>query len=152
LAVHQGVAVALVHASCIAVDGVGVLIRGPSGSGKSDLALRLIDAGAVLVCDDYCELSIVAGRLIARAPDAISGQLEVRGFGIVRLRHLPSAPISLVVDLAAEKAIERMPEEGDAMIQGVRVPHLMLDPRSASAAARVRIALRAERIAPAMKS
>jgi HPr kinase/phosphorylase len=144
--------VALVHASCVAVDGVGVLIRGPSGSGKSDLALRLIDAGAVLVCDDYCELSAVAGRLIARAPEAISGQLEVRGFGIVRLRHLPSAPISLVIDLITDAAIERLPDEADATIQGMRVAHLALDPRSASAAAKVRIALQAERIAPAMKS
>ena len=143
---------ALVHASCVAIDGVGVLIRGPSGSGKSDLALRLIDAGAVLGCDDYCELSVVAQRLIARAPETISGQLEVRGFGIVRVRHVHSAPISLVIDLHSEQAIERMPEEGDAMIQGVRVPHLALDPRSASAAAKVRIALQAERIAPAMKS
>jgi serine kinase of HPr protein (carbohydrate metabolism regulator) len=144
--------VALLHASCVALDGVGVLIRGPSGAGKSDLALRLIDAGAVLVCDDYCELSVVAGRLIAHAPEAISGQLEVRGFGIVRLRHLSSAPISLVIDLSTEKTIERMPEEGDAMIEGVRVAHLVLDSRSASAAAKVRIALRAERIAPAVKS
>src|ERR1051326_6191249 len=69
LPVNRRGVVALVHASCVAVDGIGVLIRGPSGSGKSDLALRLIAGGADLVCDCYCELSVVAGRLIARAPE-----------------------------------------------------------------------------------
>ena len=124
---------ALIHASCVAIDGAGVLIRGPSGSGKSDLALRLIDTGAILVCDDYCEVSAVAGRLMAHAPEAISGQLEVRGFGIVRLAHVSSAPINLVVDLGEEKVIERMPEQSEAMIEGVSVAHLALDPRAASA-------------------
>jgi serine kinase of HPr protein (carbohydrate metabolism regulator) len=136
----------------VAVEGIGVLIRGPSGAGKSDLALRLIDAGAVLVTDDYCELRVVAGRLIAVAPVTISGQLEVRGFGIVRLAHLPSAPIGLVVDLARESEIERLPEESEVAIEGVAVPHLVVDARAPSAAAKVRLALRAERFAPAMKS
>ena len=73
-----------VHGTCIAIDGAGVLLRGPSGCGKSDLALRLIDGGAVLVADDRVSLEARAGDLVASAPDALAGLLEVRGVGIER--------------------------------------------------------------------
>ena len=72
-----------VHGTCIAIDGDGVLLRGPSGSGKSDLALRLIDSGAMLVGDDQLQLSRMGDQLIVRPPDLLSGQLEIRGIGIV---------------------------------------------------------------------
>lgn len=138
---------ALIHASCVVVGGVGVLIRGASGAGKSDLALRLIDAGASLVADDYCEAEALAGRLVVRPPPAIAGKLEVRGFGIVDLAHLPSTTIGLIVDLVAHAEIERLPDpkEGAASdtIEGVRIARLRLDPTHASAVAKVRLALKA---------
>jgi HPr kinase/phosphorylase len=99
--------VALIHASCVVVGGVGVLIRGASGSGKSDLALRLIDAGASLVADDYCEAEALAGRLVVRPPPAIAGKLEVRGFGIVDLAHLPSTTIGLIPRKTAQPPSSR---------------------------------------------
>lgn len=120
-----------------------MLIRGASGAGKSDLALRLIDAGASLVADDYCEAEALAGRLVVRPPPAIAGKLEVRGFGIVELIHLPSTTVGLIVDLIDSTEIERMPEGGatDA-IEGVRLPRLRLDPTHASSVAKVRLALK----------
>lgn len=143
-------AVSLIHASCVVVGGVGVLIRGASGAGKSDLALRLIDAGASLVADDYCEAEALAGRLVVRPPPAIAGKLEVRGFGIVDLAHLPSTTIGLIVDLVANTEIERLPNLGPdpkkdgatVVIEGVRIAHLRLDPTHASAVAKVRLALK----------
>lgn len=68
-----------IHATCVEVEGLGVLLRGPAGSGKSDLALRLIDDGARLIADDYTDLTIEEGRIIARAPDTIQDLMEVRG-------------------------------------------------------------------------
>ena len=131
---------ALVHASCVAVAGTGVLIRGASGAGKSDLALRLIDSGATLVADDYCEVQARGGALLAQAPPAIAGKLEVRGLGLVEIPHIPTAAIGLVVDLLPERDIERMPESNDIVVEGVTLPRLFVDARSASAAAKVRLA------------
>lgn len=141
----------LIHASVVAVGGLGVLIRGASGAGKSDLALRLIDTGAILVADDYCEaeaLNDAAGsRLVARPPPAIAGKLEVRGFGIVDVPHVASATIGLIVDLIPDAEIERLPDPGTGggvdVIDGIRIPRLRLDPTHASAVAKVRLALRA---------
>ena len=78
----------LLHATAVAIDGRAVLLRGPSGSGKSDLALRLIDAGARLVADDQSELSRRGDVLMVRAPATIAGLIEVRGLGILRLDAL----------------------------------------------------------------
>jgi len=78
-----------IHGTCVALSGLGVLLRGPSGSGKSDLALRLIDGGAKLVADDQVELALdAAGRVMARAPATLSGLLEVRGIGPAKLEQL----------------------------------------------------------------
>ncbi|MDX2223169.1 MAG: HPr kinase/phosphatase C-terminal domain-containing protein [Rhodospirillaceae bacterium] len=136
----------LVHATCVAVDGVGVLIRGTPGSGKSDLALRLIDGGAVLVADDYCEVAVGAdGSLSAAAPSAIAGRIEMRGFGLVRLPHAPSARIGLVVDLCRNEEIDRLPERTTTQLHDRAVPWMRLDAFAASAAAKVRFAVRAIR-------
>ena len=99
----------LLHATAVAIDGQAVLLRGPSGSGKSDLALRLIDAGARLVADDQSELQRRGDVLLVRAPATIAGLFEVRGLGILRLDALAEAPVALIADLVPADRIERMP-------------------------------------------
>jgi serine kinase of HPr protein (carbohydrate metabolism regulator) len=92
-------AATLLHATCVAIDGRGVLIMGPSGAGKSDLGLRLIDQGATLVADDCTLVRDVGGDLLARAPANIAGRIEVRGVGIVTMSYVEDVAISLVVAL-----------------------------------------------------
>jgi RNase adaptor protein for sRNA GlmZ degradation len=121
-----------------------VLLRGPSGAGKSDLALRLIESGAVLVADDQVDLSDIDGVLFASPPPTIAGLIEIRNIGLRRLRHLARAPIMLAVDLVPARTIERLPEEQDEVILGVRVPVIQLDPFEISAAAKLLAVLRRE--------
>jgi len=90
----------ILHASCIAVEGRGLLILGPSGAGKSTLALRLIALGARLVADDRTEVAAATGRLTASCPAAIKGLIEARGIGLLRAPTLDQAEIALVADLA----------------------------------------------------
>lgn len=145
-----------VHATCVLLvlprerGGVltaGVLLRGPSGSGKSDLALRLIDEGARLVADDRVVLRDgggVPGRVLASAPAALAGLLEVRGVGIAALPAVAEVPVDLVADLVPRARVERLPDEGDtADLLAHRVPRLDLDPFDASAPAKLRLAARA---------
>lgn len=139
----------LLHASCVAIDGHAVLIRGPSGAGKSDLALRLIDEGAELVADDYCEVIAVNGSLQAQAPALIAGKMEVRGHGIVPLPHRAQAPVAAVVDLASWREIERLPDVTTCSIAGIDVPWVRIDPTAVSATARVRLLVRLSKRAPA---
>lgn len=133
---------AMLHATCIAVDGHGVLLRAPSGGGKSDLALRLINQGAVLVGDDYCAFAVREGALVAMPQPALAGLLEVRGLGIVRLAHAAEAVVRLVVDLAPGGPVERLPAPRDTVLFGVSLPAVTLDPFEASAPAKVRLAMR----------
>jgi serine kinase of HPr protein (carbohydrate metabolism regulator) len=132
------------HASCVAIDGAGILIRGPSGSGKSSLALRLIDEGGVLVADDQTVVEAADDGIVASAPASIAGRLEVRGLGIVRVEHLPRAKLALIVDLAAADAIARLPEPAEltARLCGRPIDRLSIDPGRADATARLRLALR----------
>jgi HPr kinase/phosphorylase len=131
----------LIHASCVTIAAMGVLIRGPSGSGKSDLALRLIDGGAELVADDYCETSVKDGKLFVEAPTNIAGKMELRGHGIISLPFRPSAKVELVVDLMREKDIERLPDTNTCIIEGICLRHMTVDAFSASAAAKVRLVI-----------
>lgn len=131
------------HATCVDIDGAGVLLRGPSGSGKSDLALRLIDSGARLVADDCARLRRSGGRLIASAPPEIAGRMEVRGLGIMDFEALAETPLRLVIDLVAPGDIERLPRPATAEVLGVRLPLVRLAPFEASAPAKVRAALKA---------
>ena len=131
-----------VYGTSVALEGTGVLLRGPSGSGKSDLALRLIQAGAQLVADDQTELSRDGRGVIARAPRTIAGRIELRGLGIVRVPSLAEAPLGLVVDLVAPEAIERLPEPRFCEFLGCSLPLLALAPFEASAAAKLAVALR----------
>ncbi len=135
------------HATCVAIDGRGVLLSGRSGSGKSDLALRLIDRGARLVADDATLVVRAAGGLSARSPDTIRDRMEVRGLGIVAVEALDGAPVALLVDLDAPG--ERLPPADERRrVAGVAVPVLRLDPRAASAPIKVEWALRRDRIQP----
>lgn len=86
------------HATCVAINRKGILIMGPSGSGKSDLALRLIERGAVLVADDQVELQAEKGDLIAKAPAAIKGLIEARYIGPLKAPVLEACPLALVLE------------------------------------------------------
>jgi serine kinase of HPr protein (carbohydrate metabolism regulator) len=134
------------QATVVELDGIGVLLRGPSGSGKSDLALRLIDGGARLVADDGVELARDGDRLIARfpkaAPDSLRGRMEVRGLGILPAPSLARTVVGLVVDLVPADAVERLPEPAETGWLGIRVPVVALAAFEASAAAKVRLAAR----------
>jgi HPr kinase/phosphorylase len=131
-----------VHGTCVELAGLGVLLRGPSGSGKSDLALRLIDRGARLVADDRVDLRASAGALAASAPEPIAGRMEVRGIGILAVPTVAQARLGLVVDLVEGGTVERLPEAGSWMVLGISVPVVRLAPFEASAAAKVRLAAR----------
>jgi len=129
-----------VHASTVAIDGRAVLITGPSGSGKSDLALRLIDRGFILVGDDQTIVRRDGDRLVASAPARIAGKLEVRGIGIIEMETASDLPVALLVELTSE--IERLPEDNrtSAML-GVSLPLVSIDAQAASAPAKVALAL-----------
>ena len=133
----------LLHATAIAIEGRAVLLRGASGSGKSDLALRLIDAGARLVADDQSELYRRGDRVIVRAPATIAGLVEVRGIGIFKLDALAEAPVALIVDLVPAESAERLPARHSETIFGLALPLIAVVPFEASAAAKLRLALRA---------
>jgi len=126
-----------VHASAVLVGERAVLIRGPSGSGKSRLAFDLILAGrsgqlppAILVGDDRVHLDTSAGNLIVRPAPELAGLIEIRGLGIRRIEHVGEAVVGLVVDLATEDA-ERLPaaEALTIHIDGVELPRIPVNLR-----------------------
>jgi HPr kinase/phosphorylase len=131
-----------VRGTCVAVEGAGVLLRGRSGCGKSDLALRLIDGGARLVSDDYTCVEAHDGKLLARAPEELAGLLEVRGVGIVRMPAQPSAPVVAAVDLTVREAVERMPAPQVLDLEGMPLPLFCLYAFEASAVAKVHLVVR----------
>ncbi len=138
----------LVHATAVSValPGLGnwaLLLRGPSGSGKSDLALRLLDRGATLVSDDQVVLRQVGARLQASPPAAIAGKLEVRGLGIVELPHRSGVPVALIADLRPTAEIERLPEPEEESLDGVALRRIDIDPQQLSAPEKLRLALHA---------
>ena len=126
----------------VSIDGRGVLLRGPSGIGKSDLALRLIDSGASLVADDRVELVREGDSLVARAPESLSGRMEVRGIGIVSVAAVQRVALALVIDLVPPEQVPRMPDPGRWTHLGVSLPVISLYALEPSAAAKVRLAVR----------
>ena len=129
-----------VHATCVALGARAVLLTGPPGSGKSDLALRLIDRGWRLVADDQVELTVGGdGELLASAPATIAGRIEMRGVGIVERPAAVAVPVTMVFDLAARP--ERLPEAQTIALSGVTLPCLALAPFDASAPLKLEAAL-----------
>ena len=118
----------ILHASCVGVQGKGVLILGPSGSGKSSLALQLMAFGARLISDDRTEIICENNSAIARCPAAISGLIEARGIGILRVSPLPSAELALVIDLGQNET-DRLPKRRHVSIAGIDID-LVLGPIS----------------------
>ncbi len=118
-----------------------VFIRGASGSGKSDLAFRLLAQGAVLISDDQVELEKRQERIFAGTVDTIRGLVEVRGVGLLRYPVADPAPLKLVIDLVAREDVPRLPEWKDMDILGVHVPVLKLHGFDASAPCKVRAAM-----------
>lgn len=130
----------LLHATAVAIEGRAVLITGPSGAGKSDLALRLIDRGAVLVSDDQVALTVdEAGRVLASPPPTIAGQFEVRGIGIIAMPHVSAMPVALLITIAEQ--MDRMPEPGTQTLCGQEIPVAAIDPFEGSAPIKVERAL-----------
>lgn len=129
-----------VHASTVALEGRAVLISGPSGSGKSDLALRLLERGFTLVSDDQTIVRRDGDRLIASSPPTIKGKLEIRGIGIVDMDSVNDVPIGLYVELTSE--ITRLPDDRrERPVLGVKLPLVSVDALTASAASKVSLAL-----------
>jgi len=118
---------------------MAVLLRGPPGSGKSDVALRLIDGGGILVADDRVVLEASGGAVYASPPAPIAGLIEVRGIGVLRTGHMGRARLGLVVDLIATP-VPRLPEPGVCRIEGHDFPLLSLVPYEASTPAKIRLA------------
>jgi len=134
----------IVHqASAVAIEGRALLIEGPPGSGKSSLALALVDRGAGLIGDDAVTLTRAGAVLVASPPPNIAGLLEVRGVGLVRLPVAAPAPVALVLELGGTGA-ERLPDMPlpRRNIAGVAVPVLRFDPGPIAPAQRAEVALK----------
>lgn len=141
-----------IHGTCVSIGGIGFLLLGPPGSGKSDLALRLIDQQGLgldsvakpsqLVADDQVRLRRDGDAIVASSPVALAGRLEVRGLGVMAVPHLPEVKLAAVVKLLPAAEIDRLPDLGAARheLLGIALPLLAVDPQAASAPARLRAA------------
>lgn len=126
----------LVHATAIAINGRGILLTGKSGSGKSDLAIRMIDRGAKLVCDDYCDIVDAGDNPLIVAKPTIAGQIELRGVGILKLNYVEKAPLFMVLQL--DQQLDRLPDENrDVCLAGWSIPSCAIAPFENSAPLKV---------------
>ena len=134
-----------IHATAVLFQSKGLLIRGEPGSGKSDLALRLIDAGGQLIADDRCVLSLNSSdKVQATAPENLAGLLEVRGLGLISLPYVKAAEIDLTIDLVKEpKLIPRLPsdKERQNVLLGQALQKIQLWPFADSAIPVIKMAL-----------
>jgi serine kinase of HPr protein (carbohydrate metabolism regulator) len=136
----------ILHAGLIALYDrgawKGVLIEGPSGVGKSDLALRALGQGFRLVADDRVNLWALEGHLFGAAPTSLAGLIEVRGLGVLPHPARPFAEVKLAVQcLAADEDVERVPESRSRTLLEVAVPLIALRPLEASAPDKIRLTL-----------
>lgn len=131
----------LLHATSIAIGEQAVLLMGKSGSGKSDLALRLIDRGARLISDDYTQCERRGDALFASPPGTIAGKMEVRYIGVVSMPNAQDVPVVLAIGL--DDTPQRMPDPTTTLnILGISLPHILLDAFEPSAPIKVELALR----------
>lgn len=134
------------HATALVAGGTGLLIRGPSGSGKSRLALALIELChgrgrfAALIADDRVWISVHGGRLVATAPEAIAGLIEIRGYGPAALEYEKRAVIDRLVMLVDPEAAPRHRTDAVETLEGLVLPRLDLAARDAAGAARAVLA------------
>jgi serine kinase of HPr protein (carbohydrate metabolism regulator) len=140
----------LTHGTCIALDEGAAVLQGPSGIGKSDLALRCImqpasvngrALAARLVADDQVVLERRGSSVWARPPVAIAGKIEVRGIGIIEVPHVPEARLRLVIRLADADAVERLPDLAETSVLGLALPLVKIAPLEGSAPLKVLLAL-----------
>ena len=139
---------ARLHGTCIAIDGKAVMFRGPSASGKSDLALRCLKflptfgMMTSLVSDDQVLASQNNDVIMVRPPETIAGKLEVRGIGIVEMDYCANARLCLVLDLVDLDQVDRLPDLSQSeQLLGVSIPTLRLTPWEPSAPIKVALAL-----------
>lgn len=132
----------LQHGACAAHQGIGVLLLGPSGSGKSDLLLRLMGEGWTLVADDQVLLRAEGEELRARAPEELRGMIEVRGLGLITgMESAPEASLALAVDCVPRAAVPRLPEPARFEALGRTLPRLALHATDASAPRKLTLAV-----------
>ncbi len=132
-----------IHGTTVDFNGAGILIIGKSGSGKSDLALRLIEnKKACLVSDDQTILERQGNHIRASAPKSIAGLLEVRGLGIMKYPAIITT-LHLVVEVSSEQNIERLPMPAFFDFEGVALPLIKLNAFEASAPDKVVVKLKA---------
>ena len=129
-----------IHATCVALGDDAVLLTGRSGAGKSDLALRLIDRGWMLVSDDYTVVTVRDGRVRAAAPPAIAGRIELHGVGILPCPHRDDVAVALVC--ALDGPVDRMPESRNETVAGIDLPCIALAALEPSAPMKLEWALR----------
>ena len=131
-----------IYANSVNINGFGILIRGVSGCGKSDLSLRLIHMGSGLISDDQT-IAIKNNNdiIILNAPETIAGKIEIRGFGILNIAYDKDIALRLIVDLLPVDQIERMPMQNYDIILGVKIPVLQLNSFEISAVEKIHIIL-----------
>ena len=128
------------HSTSVAIEDLGVLIRGKSGIGKSDLALRLIDSGATLISDDLTICKKIDDYLYLYPHSETKGLLEVREIGIMTVPYVENIKLTLVVELV-EKQFERIPRTMNCNILGIKFPKIKISGKSSSAVAKIKIKL-----------
>jgi serine kinase of HPr protein (carbohydrate metabolism regulator) len=128
------------HATSVAIEDNGVAIFGDSGSGKSDLALRLIDSGATLISDDITVFSKLEKNINLFGIENTKGLLEVREVGIITVPYVEGIKLKLVVRLT-DKVIERIPKTNQINLLGLKFPKLEINGKNSSSVAKVKVKL-----------
>ena len=129
-----------IHSTSVVIDDNGVLILGDSGSGKSDLALRLIDNGATLISDDVSICRKNSNNIYLYCPPEIKGLLEVREIGIITVPFVEKIKLRLVVNLKSNNN-ERFPKDSCFRILGIKIPIINIEGKNSSAVAKIKVKL-----------